>query len=915
MSIGLTSSITSNTSYSSQFQMTKDDDILIIRGATVTLLAPQGEIYTNAGDDDVLIDGSTITANESNLKFYLGSGNDLLTLKNCTISVDISLYNGDDKVIVDGIPEHQVNLNNSLLFGNGNDVLELVSTLKNEGAIEFGTTGSKTLKFNGGTLLGNGTATGLTNIDVSLSGGFLGTNLSLSEEQTGITFNGSLFGITGEEEISIVGGNTVLAVETNAQTNIHFVLSGANVLQNTNATLAFLNYTGYAVSGENSEARLHNITTQVGGAFWGCNSNLILSNCDVSVSNEQTPFVVEEESTVTGEQLSFSSNQGKGAVLIDNSSVNVSEFNAYNNKKIDIVSASCTASAYAPVFAYRRNDTVLKTASNNCAAYSYAHGGSIYQSGGNTTLTNACFSGNSALASSYLEPIAIAKIAASATGYTTKDALCNTVIHYATAIAIASATARAFGNAEAFGGAIFQTGGTLSLNNASFANNEAYTQVTLAGSGSRIITTACYIGYASTYATAQVYHHADAQACGGAIYLCDGEANLTDVSFSGNKASSDYNEKTLGGAIFLTNSVLNYKINAGKTISNINNVAKKGGWLYADNNSIVAFNIESNSLLEIGDADKVADQTSYDDSIAGTTDSLITKNGLGTLCINSDISEYAGKWIINDGIIHLCRTFQTITFDDWSIGTNGTLILSDEQDIVDMGISKEIGTIDFGSGTDILNINEYDLIKGKILVETITINGSGRIGATISNRNITKGNDVTFNGIILDSDYWGNQYDDKLTINEETTFNGQMGLGGGNNTVHVKGTLVSTKGFKIERGGVTNVYAYYGSTIADNMLTVYADEEAARNTITLDWSEQSDLNKVRILISSDWTFDTFEFNIEFYNQNKSFTLNLQQDYFVQFQFQNEDGEWEHCLLPDSENPDQVTGVSFDGKWC
>ena len=425
-----------------------------------------------------------------------------------------------------------------------------------------------------------------------------------------------------------------------------------------------------------------------------------------------------------------------------------------------------------------------------------------------------------------------------------------------------------------------------------------------------------------------------------------------------------------------------------------------------------------------------------EDSIAGDSTGLITKNGAGLLRINSDISGYAGKWSINEGTLHLRRTFQTISLDDWTIGTNGKLVLSEEADIVNMGMSKKVGTIDFGGGAETVNTNGYDLTAGELLISTITFNGTGRISVKLTNRNTTKGNWITINGAFLDSNFTGNQYvdtieigkestlggkldlaggddvitatakatftdtlkagagndsltftdvtfeetvdlgegdntlkstgkakfsqsisagsgndtltfasvtfddalslgdgenslitsdeakvqdiiggngNDTITLGGDSTISGEINLGTGTNSIHVNKKLTADS-IRIINGGKTTVYVYYGTTLANNKLTVYSDEQAARETVTLNWSNQTDLDKVRILVSSNpssFQNDQYEFAVELYNQSKSFTLDLQKGYFIQFQAQDDNG-WKQRLLDDNVAPDQVTGVVFDG---
>ena len=141
MATGVTSSIASDVSFSSKYQLTANDDTLIISGATITLLEPQGEIFTNEGNDVVQIEDALIVTDTPNLSFYLGSGNDTLTVKNTILSVPIQTGKGNDTVIVDGTIQTKVTLNKKLTFGDGDDILELISILENANGAADGVQG------------------------------------------------------------------------------------------------------------------------------------------------------------------------------------------------------------------------------------------------------------------------------------------------------------------------------------------------------------------------------------------------------------------------------------------------------------------------------------------------------------------------------------------------------------------------------------------------------------------------------------------------------------------------------------------------------------------------------------------------------------------------------------------------------
>ena len=118
-------------------------------------------------------------------------------------------------------------------------------------------------------------------------------------------------------------------------------------------------------------------------------------------------------------------------------------------------------------------------------------------------------------------------------------------------------------------------------------------------------------------------------------------------------------------------------------------------------------------------------------------------------------------------------------------------------------------------------------------------------------------------------------------------------------------------GFTLDANGETHLIVYNKSALSSNSLNVYAPDNSNMATATFDWSDVEGLDKVRILVSSDATFETFEFALELYNQTKEFTLNVSDSYFVQFQAQDEDG-WTHRILADEIAPEQVSGFAMDG---
>ena len=73
MATGETKNITGSLSLEDRYQTTIYDDILTISGASISLLDPAGEIFTDKGNDTVMVTDSTITDNS-------GSGAELIPI-------------------------------------------------------------------------------------------------------------------------------------------------------------------------------------------------------------------------------------------------------------------------------------------------------------------------------------------------------------------------------------------------------------------------------------------------------------------------------------------------------------------------------------------------------------------------------------------------------------------------------------------------------------------------------------------------------------------------------------------------------------------------------------------------------------------------------------------------------------------
>ena len=135
----------------------------------------------------------------------------------------------------------------------------------------------------------------------------------------------------------------------------------------------------------------------------------------------------------------------------------------------------------------------------------------------------------------------------------------------------------------------------------------------------------------------------------------------------------------------------------------------------------------------------------------------------------------------------------------------------------------------------------------------------------------------------------GGDGNDTITLGGDAQLNGLISLGGGRNMISANGELSIRDGFLLNPTGETRLVVNLSANLAGNSLNIYSHEGATLKALTLNWSSIPDLDKVRIVVSSDASFHNFEFAVELYNQSKSFTLNIEESYYIQFQAQDEDG--------------------------
>ena len=242
---------------------------------------------------------------------------------------------------------------------------------------------------------------------------------------------------------------------------------------------------------------------------------------------------------------------------------------------------------------------------------------------------------------------------------------------------------------------------------------------------------------------------------------------------------------------------------------------------------------------------------------------------------------------------------------------SGTLTSLDGNDTLSFAGVKFSQDVSLGGGTNALTATGSAGFAGfsggsgndTLTLQNATFSGSVNLGGG-TNRIAAAA--ATFSRGII-----GGGGSDTITLTGNSVVSGRISLGGGKNLLSTTKQLTVGDGFDLNASGETRLLVYNGASLTGNKVKLYSDSGAVNVSVTLNWSSIADLDKVRILVSSDCTFKTYEFAVELYNQTKSFTLDLPEDYFIQFQAQDEDG-WSQRLLPDTTAPGQVTGLAVSG---
>ena len=300
------------------------------------------------------------------------------------------------------------------------------------------------------------------------------------------------------------------------------------------------------------------------------------------------------------------------------------------------------------------------------------------------------------------------------------------------------------------------------------------------------------------------------QGHGGAIYASNATIYLTDAEFLNNKANVG------GGAIFLDSSTLLYSVTKNTTITNSNNQGAPT-FICLQNSSFADFDIAGTLITDDGLSNN---------SIAATpevyVDNIVQKSGSGTWIINSPISEDNIRFNIVKGILKLEKIARNINLYNWTIGENTELHLSALNDLISVeGMAKSIdGIINLGGGSDTINTNGYSLTGGKLLFNTLTVTGGGRIGSILEIRNGDSGLSLTLDGITLDTNIIGGPKADNVIVTQNSSINGRIALGGGRNNITTTKQLAIGDGFVLDAEGETHLIVYNGASLADNKVNL-----------------------------------------------------------------------------------------------
>lgn len=340
---------------------------------------------------------------------------------------------------------------------------------------------------------------------------------------------------------------------------------------------------------------------------------------------------------------------------------------------------------------------------------------------------------------------------------------------------------------------------------------------------------------ANTAVTTATDKSIESSAIGGALMIKGSAITFNDVSFNNNTAETK-GAFVGGGAVFLdstepagTDKVFPSKavfnitkdtIYSGNTLINANDtwyvnsygaLAKSGGgFLYLDRNSSAEFNISDGVSLTIGTEDASGNMDSIASSVPINVDAdskyaSISKDGSGSLTLNSDFNQYAGTLSVNNGTMNITK--------QWTV-KNSVDVSGGSLNLNDITLDNAIGKITTADG------NTYD-ISDHVTAGNITTEAGTLLTA----------NNVTTNAGKIEAKGQFDIYDD-LTVNKDTSV--EM-LGGGSvaGTTNINGTFTS-KGVNFK--GDINLNAGSESTLNGTNLngTGVFTTEAGANVVFED---------------------------------------------------------------------------------
>lgn len=190
-----------------------------------------------------------------------------------------------------------------------------------------------------------------------------------------------------------------------------------------------------------------------------------------------------------------------------------------------------------------------------------------------------------------------------------------------------------------YGGVIRMNGGTLTVDGAVFNSN--YTR----GSGGAVN---CDSPTNVTIRNTHFENNSVSGGGGGLILWKIPASHLIDTDFIGNSALSNKQDSDWsGGAIRIYETNLVYEVTAGKTITNINNDSRIGGFIALTGPANVEFKV--NGTLNIGNGNG---KDSFETQSSSQNVS-IRKTGSGTMMINAPVSDYKGTWTVEDGVLNM----------------------------------------------------------------------------------------------------------------------------------------------------------------------------------------------------------------------------------------------------------------------